>query len=355
MLTEAGMTDTMSVTDKNGQGSRLVIRDVAALTGVSVATVSRVLNGRPDVSPTTRDLVLRHVRERGYVTSRSARALTSGRTGLIGLTVPSMLGDYFTQIAAGATDALYERDARLVVCPTRHEHDREASLLQRLMHGTTDGTLVILPSESPAELAALHRQGYPFVVIDPPDNIDDGIPVVSAAHWSGAKMATEHLLALGHRRIGVITGEREKCASRDRVAGYFSALLAAGLPPDLGLIVASDFSIDGGSAAAHDLLACSAAPTAIFALNDNMAVGVLRAARERGLDVPGRLSVIGFDDVEMASIVVPGLTTIRQPLQEMGRIAAGVLYRLLDGQPLDATRVELSTKLVTRASTGSPP
>jgi len=334
----------MSGENENRQGSRLVIRDIAALAGVSVATVSRVLNTRPDVSPATRDLVLRHVRERGYVTSRNARALT----------VPCMLGDYFTQIVAGATDALYERDARLVVCPTRYERDREASLLQRLMHGTTDGALVILPSESPAELAALHRQGYPFVVVDPPDPIHDGIPVISAAHWSGARIATEHLLALGHQRIGVITGEREKCASRDRVAGYFSALLVAGLPADRGLLVESDFSIDGGYAAAHDLLARPNAPTAIFALNDNMAVGVLRAARERGMDVPGDLSVIGFDDVEMASIVVPGLTTIRQPLQEMGRIAVGVLYRLLDGQSLDATRVELSTKLVTRATTGPP-
>ncbi len=344
----------MSGENENRQRSRLVIRDIAALAGVSVATVSRVLNTRPDVSPATRDLVLRHVRERGYVTSRNARALAGGRTGLIGLTVPYMLGDYFTQIVAGATDALYERDARLVVCPTRYERDREASLLQRLMHGTTDGALVILPSESPAELAALHRQGYPFVVVDPPDTIHDGIPVISAAHWSGARIATEHLLALGHQRIGVITGEREKCASRDRVAGYFSALLAAGLPADRGLLVESDFSIDGGYAAAHDLLARPNAPTAIFALNDNMAVGVLRAARERALDVPGDLSVIGFDDVEMASIVVPGLTTIRQPLQEMGRIAVSVLYRLLDGQSLDATRVELSTKLVTRATTGPP-
>ncbi len=160
----------------------------------------------------------------------------------------------------------------------------------------------------------------------------------------------EHLIALGHTRIGAITGAQRQRASRDRLAGYGSALLAAGLPVDSALAVESDFSIDGGYRAALHLLSQGAAPTAIFAFNDNMAVGVLRAARTRGLDVPGQLSVIGFDDLEMASLVTPELTTVRQPLQEIGRVAVGVLYRLLDGQQLDATRIELSTRLISRAS-----
>ena len=329
----------------------MVIRDIAALAGVSVATVSRVLNGRPDVSSATRDVVLQHIRERGYVTSRSARALAGGRTGLIGLTVPYMVDNYFAQILTGATEAAYERDARLVVCPTRFEHDREVSLLTRLMHGTTDGALLILPSETPAELTALQRQGYPFVVVDPATPLDDAIPVVAAANWTGGKTATAHLIALGHRRIGVITGRRNEIASRDRLAGYHSALLAVGLAADPALLVESDFSIDGGWRAARRLLARHQPPTAIFAFNDNMAVGALRAARELGLDVPGRLSVVGFDDVENASLVTPALTTVRQPLQEMGRVATGILYRLIDDQPLDVTRIELSTRLVVRAST----
>ena len=329
----------------------MVIRDIAALAGVSVATVSRVLNGRPDVSSATRDVVLQHIRERGYVTSRSARALAGGRTGLIGLTVPYMLDNYIAQILTGATEAAYERDARLVVCPTRFEHDREVSLLTRLMHGTTDGALLILPSETPAELTALQRQGYPFVVVDPATPLDDAIPVVAAANWTGGKTATAHLIALGHRRIGVITGRRNEIASRDRLAGYHSALLAVELAADPALLVESDFSIDGGWRAARRLLARHQPPTAIFAFNDNMAVGALRAARELGLDVPGRLSVVGFDDVENASLVTPALTTVRQPLQEMGRVATGILYRLIDDQPLDVTRIELSTRLVVRAST----
>ncbi len=342
------MKDTL---DGHAPGPRMVIRDIAALAGVSVATVSRVLNDRPDVSPATRDLVLRHIRERGFVTSRNARALAGARTGLIGLTVPYMVDNYFAQILAGATDAIYERDARLVVCPTRYEHDREVSLLERLMHGTTDGALLILPSETSAELTALHRQGYPFVVVDPAVPLDEEIPVVAAANWAGGKSATALLIALGHRRIGVIMGRKIEKASSDRLAGYHSALLEAGLPADPALAVESDFN--GGCRAAHDLLARPAAPTAIFAFNDNMAVGALRAARERGLDVPGDLSVVGFDDVEIAAVVTPALTTVRQPLQELGRVAAGVLYRLLDGQPLDATRIELSTRLIERASTAA--
>jgi LacI family transcriptional regulator len=335
--------------------SRAAIRDIAALAGVSVATVSRVLNGRPDVSPATRETVLRYIRELGYVSNRHARALAGGRTGLIGLTVPHVGGHFFGEIVAGAAEALYERDARLVVCPTRHEHERELSLLERLMHGTTDGALLILPSESRDELAGLRQQGYPFVVIDPALPVDDGIPVVAATNWAGARMATEHLIALGHERIGLITGPPTWCASIDRLAGYHSALLAARRPILPELVCEGDFTIASGYHGAQHLLALPQPPTAIFASDDDMAIGVLRAARERGLTVPRDLSLVGFDDVEPALIASPALTTVRQPLQEMGRVGAALLYRLLDGQPLDATRVELSTRLVVRASTAPPP
>ena len=335
--------------------TRAAIRDVAVRAGVSVATVSRVLNDRPDVSPSTRAAVQRHMKELGYVGNRRARALASGRTGLVGLTVPYMTDDYFAALMMGAAEALYERDARLVVCPTLHEHDREVSLLDHLKQGLTDGGLLVAPSESGAELAALYRQGYPFVVIDSGVPLAEGIPVVAAANWAGARTATEHLIALGHRRIAALTGPPSWSANVDRLAGYHSALVAAGLPIVPEMVRDADFAIDGGYKAAQHLLSLADRPTAIFAFNDKMAFGALRAARERGLDIPGHLSVVGFDDIELASLVTPELTTIRQPLKEMGRVAASVLYRLLDGQPLDATRVELSTKLVTRASTGSPP
>jgi LacI family transcriptional regulator len=335
--------------------SRTAIGDVAARAGVSIATVSRVLNGRPDVAPATRDLVLRHVRDLGYTSSRSARALAGKRTGLVGFVVPFAQNDYFTGIIEGASEALYEHDARLVLCPTHHRKDREASVLDHLMHGMTDGSLLVLPAESMEELRQLKRLNSPFVVVDPSALPDDDIPAVSATNWAGARKATEHLVGLGHTRIGVITGHHGWCSSIDRLAGYHSALLAAGIPIVPEYVREADFEIEGGKLAALELLALPNRPTAIFAMNDQMAVGVLRAARERSLSVPGELSIIGFDDVTLASITSPALTTVMQPLQEMGRLAVTLLYRQIQGQPLDAYRVELSTKLVVRDSTAPPP
>lgn len=339
---------------KKVETPRLTIRDVAQRAGVSVATVSRVLNGHPDVSDATREAVLQQIREDNFVTSRSARGLAGGRTGLIALTVPFMHPEYFAQIMAGAAEALYERDARFVLCPTAHEHDREVSLLGRVMHGTTDGAVLILPSESNDELMRLRRHGYPFVVVDPSVPLDPDIPTVAAANWAGARTATEHLLALGHRQIAAVSGPANWSASMDRIAGYHSALTAAGLPARTEQVVESDFTVEGGYRVAKDLLQMADPPTAIFALNDNMATGVLLAAKEVGYDVPQDLSVVGFDDIALATVSSPALTTVRQPLLEMGRMAASLLGRLIDEQPLEAMRLELSTRLVVRESTAAP-
>src|SRR6184192_1780960 len=147
--------------------SRATIRDIASEAGVSIATVSRVLNGRPDVSAETREAVLTVVRERGFSTNRSARALSGGRTGLVGLATPFLNAPYFAAILEGADEALYEQDIRIVMCSTHHRHDREVTLLDRLMHGTTDGAILLLPEETNEELEALQRKRYPFVVVDP--------------------------------------------------------------------------------------------------------------------------------------------------------------------------------------------
>ena len=335
----------------NNHGKRATIRGVATAAGVSIATVSRVLNGRPDVAPETREIVLRAVREQGFTTNRNARALSGGRTGLIGVTLPLVEAAYFGVILSGASEALYEQDMRIVLCPTLHQHDREVNLLDRLMRGTTDGAVLMLPEESSAELKALQRD-FPFVVVDPRIALDEGIPVVSAAHAAGARAATEHLLALGHRRIGVITGPRDWIACTERMNGYHGALAAAGVLPDPALVAVSDFR-NGPvtAAAAAALFDLPDPPTAIFAFNDNVAVGVMLAARARGLRVPEDLSVVGFDDSEQAEIVLPALTTVRQPLAEMGRMAVSLLLRLLENQRVDALRIQLATKLVVREST----
>ena len=330
---------------------RATIRDIADLAGVSIATVSRVLNDRPDVAPETRESVLQVVREQGFSTNRGARGLSSGRTGMIGLTLPLVADAYFSPMLSGASEALYERDMRIVLAPTFHDHDREMSLLDRLMRGTTDGAILMLPEESADELRMLQRQGFPFVVVDPREAPPDGIACVAAMHASGAKQATEHLLELGHRRIGAIAGAPGWYATEERLNGFRAALAGAGILPDPGLIVYSDWRIPQGTQAAEQLLSLAEPPTAIFGFNDNVAIGVLHAAHRRGLSVPRDLSVVGFDDTEPARIVTPQLTSVRQPLAEMGRMGVSLLVRLIEGQRVDALRLELATKLVVREST----
>jgi LacI family transcriptional regulator len=271
------------------------------------------------------------------------------------VTLPKIESSYFGLLADRVVDALYEHDLRAVLCPTRHERDREVGLLERLMHGLTDGAVLILPSESSDELRDLRESGYPLVVLDPKRPLGPGIASVSAANVAGAAAATQHLLDLGHRRIGVITGPAGWCATDERLAGYRALLAGAGIPRDPQLEVEGDFEVAGGRAAAQRLLGLPAPPTAILAFNDNMAVGTLQAARERGLALPGELSVVGFDDAEFAALVTPALTTVRQPLGEMTRMAVELLRRQLADAPLEELRMELATRLVVRDSTAPPP
>ncbi len=251
-------------------------------------------------------------------------------------------------------DALYEYDMRVVLCPTQHEHAREVSLLERLAHGTTDGGVLVLPEESNEELQALMTHGFRVVVVDPRERLDGKVPTVAAANLSGADQATSHLLELGHRRIAAITGPRGLLATEERRRGYFAALAAGGQTPSPELVVESSFEVAAGRAAAAALLALPEPPTAIFAFNDPLAVGVLQTAEALGFSVPGDLSIVGFDDTEEAELVKPALTTVRQPLAEMGRLGVSLLTRLLENRRLEAVHVELATSLVIRDSTGPP-
>jgi LacI family transcriptional regulator len=334
--------------------SRMTIRQIADLAGVSIATVSRVLNGRDDVAPETREAVRQIIREHGYTANRSARGLSAGRTGLVGILVPMVFPAYFAGILAGASEALTERDLPIALSPTGGEHDREVSVIDRL-HGLTDGALIILPEESGEELERLQDNGYRFVVIDPLMPLAERIPSVSAAHTSGADQAMQHLLELGHRRIAHIAGPRGWVATEDRRRGYHAALAAAGILPDPALTVETTPEIAHGQDAAGHLLNLPDPPTAIFCFNDNNAIGAIQAARARGLRVPEDLSVVGFDDVEGATIVTPKLTTVRQPLAEMGRTGVSLLMRLLAGERFETLHVELATRLVVRESTAPPP
>ena len=332
----------------------MTIRQVAEVAGVSIATVSRVVNGRSDVSSETREAVRRVLREHGYPVSPRVRANKAARqrqgTALVGVTMPLIHHGYFATILAGAAEALYEHDMRIVLCPTGHSRAREASLLERLAHGETEGAILVLPEETNAELLALAAHGFRFVVVDPLREIAAGVPVVSAANSSGATQATRYLLELGHRRIGAITGPPGWSASEERLRGYHAALAGAGVLPDQALVAHANFQVAGGRDAADRLLSLPEPPSAIFAFTDGMAVGVIQAARARCLRVPGDLSVVGFDDTGDATIVLPALTTVRQPLAEMGRTAVSLLLRQLENRRFEALRVELETKLIVRDS-----
>lgn len=341
--------------ERSGRQGRRTIREIAQFAGVSTATVSRVVNGTGYVSPQTRTIVERVVREHGYTANRSARGLSAGRTGLVGVTLPRIHPSYFAVLVGGVADAAYERDMRIVLCPTLHEHDREVSLLERLMHGTTDCGLLVLPEESSRELRTLMDHGFRFVVIDPRTSLDRRVPTVSAAHGSGAAQVMQHLLGLGHRRIAAITGPSGWMASTKRLRAYNAALTAAGVALDPSLVIEADFEVPGGRSAGRRLLDLPEPPTAIFAFNDLLAIGAIQAGVERGLSVPDDFSVVGFDDTIAAELVSPGLTTVHQPLDEMGRLGFELVLRLLSGEPIRTRRIEVATHLVVRGSTAPPP
>jgi len=337
----------------------VTVRDIAEIAGVSVATVSRVLNGRSDVSEETRSLVTRVMREHGYRGTRRAgrnvRGAANGGPGLVvGCLVPLVERVYFSAIFAGAAEALYEQNIKLMLTPTLHEHEREISLFTWLMQGVADSALLILPDESSDELEALLDQGYRYVVVDPRKPLAERIPSVSSAHAAGAGQAMQHLLSLGHRRIAAVTGPAGWQATEDRRRGYYGALAGAGILPDAELEVEGDFEIAGGVKAGEELFDLRNPPTAVFAFNDLLAIGVIQAARSRGLRVPEDVSVVGFDDLEFATIVTPPLTTVRQPLAEMGRTAVSMLVRLLEHKRFETLQVQLGTRLVVRDSTAPP-
>jgi LacI family transcriptional regulator len=277
-----------------------------------------------------------------------------GRTGQIGVLVPVIYDLYFSALLSGAAQAAYEHALRLVVASTLHDRAREIALRERLMDGSTDGTVMILPEASTAELEGALAVRHPFVVLDPLLPLALRIPCVTSAHRSGAEQAMAHLLGLGHRRIAVIAGPPGWLATEERRGGYRGALAAAGIPWEAELETEADFEIGPGAEAAGALLDLPRPPTAIFAFNDALAIGALQAARARGVGVPDQLSIVGYDDIKSTTVVVPSLTTIRQPLAEMGRTAVNLLMRLLDGSTGETVQFELATRLVVRDSTGAP-
>jgi LacI family transcriptional regulator len=270
--------------------------------------------------------------------------------GHVGVLVPVVFDEYFARILHGVADAAYEHRLRLMLWPTRHEHAREVALLDELREAT-DGGILVLPEHTSEELVAALSGGYPLVVVDPLAPLDARIPSVSAAHASGAEQAMGHLLELGHRRIAAITGPPGWVATEERRRAYRGALAAAGVTLDTALELEADFDFEPGTQAAAVLLDLDPPPTAIFAFSDMIAVGAIRAARARGIAIPDELSIVGFDDSAYATVVDPALTTVRQPLNEMGVTAIDLLLRLMRQEAVDTLHLEPFTRLIVRETT----
>ncbi|MCM4084215.1 LacI family DNA-binding transcriptional regulator [Paractinoplanes hotanensis] len=326
------------------------VRDIAAQAGVSIATVSRVLNEQEHVAPGTRELVQQAIDELG---GRAPRRRPS-RAGAVFVRCPYLLTDYFGLIVSSIAETLDLHGLQLVL--NAGEAAQKTPVLSTLPTRTgIAGAIVVLPPEPAADLVALQANGFPLVVVDPREDVPRDIAAVSAAHFAGARSLTAHLTSLGHRRIGLLAGPDNWLASTARRAGHVSALADAGVLLESQLAIPGEPTVRFGFQAAQRLLGMRDRPTALVCFNDKVASGALTAAVQLGMRVPQDVSIGGFDDIDLAQATRPALTTVRQPLGEMGRIAVGLLVRILDRHRLDALHVELATELIVRSSTGPAP
>lgn len=329
---------------------RSTIADIAARAGVSVPTVSRVLHHRPDVAPDTRRRVEQIIEESGFTRSRERSALRKVSSGIVDMIVPDLTNLYSVEIVRGVEEVLERTDLRLALSVTSESQHLEQRWLAKVLGGATDGAILVLALGQSQHLEQLRSHKIPFVVVDHRGELAADIPSVGATNWLGGRTATEYLISLGHRRVAMISGPSSHQCSRDRIAGYRAALEEAGIPVDPMLIRPGNFAQVTGYQQTCALLDFTHPPTAIFAGSDAQAMGVYSALHARGLSVPADMSVVGFDDVAIASLVTPTLTTVRQPLTEMGRTATRMLLRHISEEPLDSLRVELTTNLIVRDS-----
>lgn len=333
------------------EAPRVTVRAIAAETGVSIATVSRVLNDHVNVAPRTRTLVLQAVERRRAQAAAALAGSHSAISGAVFVRCPYVLTDYFGIIVSSIAETLELHGRQLVL--NAGEASQDLSVLGGLPYQKgICAAIMILPPEESQELISLRSRAFPFVVVDPRTPLSRDVAAVSAGHFSGARALSAHLVQLGHRRIGVIGGPTEWVASDARLAGHRAALAEVGVLPAGELLRSVEPTAEWGYDAACELLDLPERPTALVGFNDKVAVGALRAAHERNLRVPYDVSIAGFDDIDLSRAVQPTLTTVRQPLQEMGRMAVTLLMRILAGHELETLHVELATELVVRESTG---
>ncbi|HEX7490791.1 MAG TPA: LacI family DNA-binding transcriptional regulator [Candidatus Limnocylindrales bacterium] len=330
-------------------GNGVTIAQIAAAADVSVPTVSRVLNNRPGVSPEKRELVERLLHEHGY--ERRGRA---ERGGLIHFVITDLDTQWATALLRGAEAEASRLGVDLVVKTTHGGPVGTQDWVDQLVERGSQGVVIVVSELLDAGRAELERLNVPVVVVDPVGTGPQSPITIAATDWAGGRDATEHLIGLGHRRIGFVTGPLDEECHRDRLDGYRAALQRAGIEPDPNLVRRGDSLVEGGLRGGTELLQLAAPPTAIISGSDEQAYGVYKAARSLGLNIPDDLSVVGFDDVELCQWVSPQLTTVHQPLAEMAREATRIVVELSRGGTSPNRRIELSTSVIVRASTAPP-
>lgn len=328
---------------------RVTLKEIAAQTGVSLTTISKVLNGGSDVSSTTRALVEEQLHASGYRRRKSRQ-----RRDYIEVVLHELEGEWALGILEGVRESAAAAGMAVSLSVSGDRRAPGPEWLDSVVRRAPSGIILLfagIPADGRERLSA---RGIPFVVIDPAGDPDADLPSVGSANWSGGLAATRHLLELGHRRIAAITGPESVMCALARLDGYRAAMASAGVTIPPGWIRFGDFRRQGGEHHAAELLRLPDRPTAIFAGNDAQALGVLHAASALGLSVPRDLSVVGYDDLAIAELAHPRLTTVHQPLREMAEQATRLLLQLLDGPRPEVTRIELATSLVVRDSTAAP-
>jgi LacI family transcriptional regulator len=333
------------------QDGRVTIGAIAAEAGVSVPTVSRVLNGRSDVAPETRARVEELLVRRGY-RRRTSRSVQRAR--LIDLVFPDLDSPWAVEILRGVEDVAHKAGFGAVVSATHRRAEPARQWLRNLRARASDGVILVTSTLESPLLSELRRHDVPLVAVDPVGGPTLDSPTIGATSWAGGLAAMEHILALGHSRIGIIAGPPNVLSSQARLDGCRAALATAGLAPQDVPVVQGDFYHQSGFDCMQELLDSDPPPTAVMASSDQMAFGAYEAIRQHGLRIPDDISVVGFDDLPEARWTSPPLTTVRQPLAEMGALAAKTVLRLSNGESVDSPRVELATELIVRESSAPP-
>lgn len=331
----------------------MTLAEIAVEAGVSLATVSKVLNGRTDVAPKTRSRVERLLHEHGYL--RRASSAGAGIARMIELVFHELESEWAIEIIRGVERVTRAAGISLILTESGDRHSPGHAWIDGVLRRRPMGVILVFSDLEQVEKHKLRSRGVNFVVVDPADEPEPDVASIGSANWAGGLAAAQHLIKLGHQRIGMISGPDDMLCSIARVDGYRSALERAGIGFDPGLVRAGDFHVQGGRLAAEQLLDLPEPPTAIFAGSDLQALGVYEAARPRGIMIPDDLSVVGYDDLRIARWVGPPLTTIRQPLTEMAETAARLLIRMVEDpdEPVNQ-RFDLATSLVVRESTAAP-